>query len=391
MSTAETLYRRAPHVVCYWKGGEFQFHSYATGLRSGASPLACDVLSFFDDWKPLTSLQEHKPFVDLALLTQLVDALVNVSVLHRSDRPLSPTEQAMGAFDAWNPEAGLFHTATKDVYFFDIAAGGRALTAKAETVPMPSPIKRHAGAPVFELPRPSADLPITDVLLSRRSWRRFGEGSLPLDVLATLLGITAGVQYWVKIPGQGQVALKTSPSGGARHAIELYIHALKVDGLPTGLYHYVPDVHVLECVKCGVDAARVPVYVPRGDYWSDACALVFFSAVYDRELWRYGYSRAYRAPLIEAGHLCQTFCLLATAYQLAPFCAMALSDSAIESDLQLDGIRESVLYAAGVGIRPTGTDWALAPVGFNDPEAEPNPHVAPVRGGPGVLSVPGQH
>src|SRR4051812_17343607 len=106
MSTAETLYRRAPHVVCYWKGGEFWFHSYATGVKSGASPLACDVLSFFDDWKPLASLQEHKSTVDLDLLTHLVDALVNVSLLHRSDRPLSDAERAMGAFDPWNPEAG---------------------------------------------------------------------------------------------------------------------------------------------------------------------------------------------------------------------------------------------------------------------------------------------
>ena len=73
------------------------------------------------------------------------------------------------------------------------------------------------------------------------------------------------------------------------------------------------------------------------------------SAVFEREMWLYDYSRALRTIYIEAGHLCQTFCLTATALGLAPFCTIALADSMIEGDLGLDGIRESVLYAAAAG------------------------------------------
>jgi hypothetical protein len=57
--TAEILYRRTPHVVCYWKNGKFLFDAFATGTRSGATALACDVLDFFDDWKSLNALEEH--------------------------------------------------------------------------------------------------------------------------------------------------------------------------------------------------------------------------------------------------------------------------------------------------------------------------------------------
>jgi hypothetical protein len=53
--------------------------------------------------------------------------------------------------------------------------------------------------------------------------------------------------------------------------------------------------------------------------------------------------------LLDAGHLCQTFCLVATWLGLAPFCTAAFEDSLIERDLGLDGIRESALYVAGVG------------------------------------------
>jgi hypothetical protein len=35
---------------------------------------------------------------------------------------------------------------------------------------------------------------------------------------------------------------------------------------------------------------------------------------------------------------------------LAPFCTAALKDSMIEKDLGIDGISESVLYVAGVGV-----------------------------------------
>ena len=52
------------------------------------------------------------------------------------------------------------------------------------------------------------------------------------------------------------------------------------------------------------------------------------------------------------------FCLTATALGLAPFCLMGLADSLIERDLGIDGITESILYAAGVGHRPRGSRWA---------------------------------
>ena len=62
---------------------------------------------------------------------------------------------------------------------------------------------------------------------------------------------------------------------------------------------------------------------------------------------------AYRVVLLDVGHLCQTFCLVATWLGVAPFCTAALKDTLIEEDLGIDGIRESVLYIAGVGLPAT--------------------------------------
>ena len=97
---------------------------------------------------------------------------------------------------------------------------------------------------------------------------------------------------------------------------------------------------------------RLDALLPTQWWYRDAAALVFFTAVFERTRWRYNGPRAYRAVLLEAGHVCQTFCLTATWLGLAPFCSMALADAAIEKALGLDGVSESVLYAAGVGRRP---------------------------------------
>src|SRR5215469_12905210 len=74
------------------------------------------------------------------------------------------------------------------------------------------------------------------------------------------------------------------------------------------------------------------------------------TAVFARTMWKYRKARAYRVVLLETGHLCQTFCLTATRLGLAPFSTAALKDSLIEEDLGIDGISESVLYVAGVGV-----------------------------------------
>ena len=51
---------------------------------------------------------------------------------------------------------------------------------------------------------------------------------------------------------------------------------------------------------------------------------------------------------------------------------MALADSRIERDLGIDGVGESVLYAAGVGPRPDGTSWAPWPRPGAAPARTPN-------------------
>jgi SagB-type dehydrogenase family enzyme len=192
--------------------------------------------------------------------------------------------------------------------------------------------------------------------------------------VATLCGLTWAVQSWAVFNGVEPQALKTSPSGGARHSIEAYAFVRKVEGVRPGLYHYGPDDHTLHRLAGATPARarepkveqpklgrRVSDYLPTQTWYDEASVVIFMTAIFARAQWRYSYARAYRSILAEAGHLAQTFCLLATRLGLAPFCSMALADSRIEQDLGIDGVSESVVYAAGAGTRPPGVEWAPWP------------------------------
>jgi SagB-type dehydrogenase family enzyme len=168
-----------------------------------------------------------------------------------------------------------------------------------------------------------------------------------------------------------QVLFKTSPSAGACHSIEAYVLALHVKGVPPGLYHFSPRTTRLHLVQRGATREQLVGYLSGQWWYQDAAALVLMTAVLPRVRRRYQGPRAYRSVLLEAGHVCQTFCLVATWLKLAPFCTQALADSRIERDLGVDGVDEVVLYAAGVGTRPADGRWVQWPGNVPDVPQSP--------------------
>ena len=364
------LLRRSPFLVCYWNDKALVFENYATGKGATAAPIAAEVLDFFSRWFPAEALFRHLPQYSPSSLRAAIKDLVWHSLLQRSDRKLQPVERAMPAWKDWNPAAGFFHFTGRDLPFeADLVSIGRYMEGLTHEKAMPIPVKHYPKARQTLLPPPRLQGEFTRVLTARRTWRRFAVGQLALADLATLLGLTWGVREWVAVPPLGRFAVKTSPSGGALHPIEAYVVARDVEGISPGIYHYDATKHRLELLRRGMTRDRLSDYVIGQRWFSDAAAFVFMTAVFTRTQWKYRYPRAYRVVLAEAGHLCQSFCLVATWLGLAPFCTMAMADSKIDRDLGIDGVTEGVLYVAGVGKRPEGVDWKTASLPI-DPTGE---------------------
>jgi len=349
----EPRYLRSPFAIIYWRDRHLVFENFLTRQQVTAQPFTVLVLQFFDRWKSTTALCRAMPEYTAASLRRIVAELVRRSFLQRKDQPLPAGHAALMSWSEWNPAAGFFHCSTKDLQFeSDAAEEFRALVRFAKTKPIPLPIKHYAKAKQVSLPDPTSDSEFARVLLQRRTWRKFSAKPVPLSALGNLLGLTWGVRHWIKLPKIGSVAAKTSPSGGAMHPIEAYVLARNVEGLASGFYHYRAADHRLELLKSGANSRDITRLLANQWWYASAGFVVFLTAVFARTRWKYDYARAYRAVLIEAGHLCQTFCLTATSLGLAPFCTMAFSDSKIERTVGIDGISESALYVAGAGMPP---------------------------------------
>jgi SagB-type dehydrogenase family enzyme len=353
-------YRRSPHLVSYWADGRLVFHNFATGSRAAGTALTIGLLDYFDTWRSAVSLLERSTLPG-ATLRAALKTLVNCSLLQESGGRPQPVERQMEQWATWNPAAGFFHFSTKDLPFDEGEANAiDFLSRRLAFRPVPPSTKTYRRRPSMALPALPAPDSFSRVLLARRTWRRFGRQPLTLSALSSLMQLTFGAQTFMDLGAAGMAMLRTSPSAGARNPLEAYVVVRHVSGISPGIYHYAPVEHRLVRIRKG-SRSTIERHLPGQSWYGRASMLVLITAVFARTEWKYPSARAYRNVLLEAGHFCQTFCLVATALGVAPFCTAALADSVIERDLGLDGVTESILYACGVGPRPAGVAWAPWP------------------------------
>lgn len=339
------MYRRAPGLVVYWHGTTLVARART---MPRAVPVPADVLAVLDtltDWRDIGDLAASDDDLDDA--AHLLRSLHELGLVQRhDDRPPS------AAWDGWEPEASFFHAATRDVpYPADRADAEAWLAKRASLLPPPPPTKRLAGARI-RIPAATPTMTLAAALDGRRTWRTFHDDPVPLDALGAVLDRTFRVQRWGTTGYQPAIPLKTSPSAGGRHPVEAYLLAWHVDGLDAGVYHFDAADGALVRLREGLTGAEVGRLLGHQAYYARAGAAVVMTACIERVTWKYPFARAYRAVLIDAGHLGQTFCLMATAAGLAPFCTMAFSDSGLEALLQVDGQQEPAMFVVGVGTRP---------------------------------------
>jgi SagB-type dehydrogenase family enzyme len=340
--------RRPSALVGFWADGRFALENPLTGKRTTVSPAVAQLLEELGSFRPPDEVERLlEPVAAPGLAEQLLerDLLVGEGTdLDRKDRLL---DEAW----AWGPEARFFHYATQHVPFeHDPTAQEHALAETAAVEPPPPATKRYG--PGVPLPRPAheEETELWATLRARRTRRRFADAPVALADLARVLRWSWGATQVVDHPRLGRYLLKTSPSGGARHPIEVYPLLLRVEGLEPGLYHYAVADDELEPLRLGA-FADLAGELCHGQPWArEAAALFFMTAVVERSMWKYRYGHAYRVLLLDAGHLGQTFHLVCTRLGLAPFTTAATDDRAIERELGLDGVREVALYVAGAGV-----------------------------------------
>jgi SagB-type dehydrogenase family enzyme len=223
-------------------------------------------------------------------------------------------------------------------------------TAQSEGV-KPPPVQKPIAPDSTIIPLPdheSWDIPPIDLktaIARRESHRRFTAGSLSMNELAFLLWATQGVR---KVLHEAAV-LRTVPSAGCRHPFETYLAILRVDGLESGIYRYLPLDNALVLVKT-VD--KMPVLLTaaaRGQNFTGQAAVTFlWTVIPERTEWRYA-EASYKVIALDAGHVCQNLYLACEAIGAGTCAIAAYNQTLVDELLGVDGDDEFCVYIAPVG------------------------------------------
>jgi SagB-type dehydrogenase family enzyme len=351
MASPEVQLRRASSLFAYWQDDQLRFRNFARRLTVAGRPITCEVLDFFNEWRTPQRAVAHFARYTPKSVRSTVSRLLSHGLLVRRNSPEAEKDSRLTKeWSSWLPD-GSFHFSTKDARYVKRKRSLAEWKAVLPKTPPPKIFKSLRGAKGRRLPTPALpDSEFVRVLMKRKTHRKFSNQGVTLETVSQLLSLVWGVTGYFDSQVFGRLLKKTSPSGGARHPGEVYLMALRVKGLKAGLYHYHPGRHQLETISNNATPQKAKLYCAHQSYTRNAAALFLMTAVFERTMWKYHKSRAYRVVLLDAGHLCQTFCLVATWLGLAPFCTAALKDTLIEEDLGIDGIAESILYVAGVGL-----------------------------------------
>ena len=198
-------------------------------------------------------------------------------------------------------------------------------TDQQERLPMP-PMEVRRGGEIIELPERDVS-PLGAMLENRYSLRSYGGGPLTLEELSFLLWAAQGV----KAVNQYRT-LRTAPSGGARHPLELYAFVNNVAGLAPGAYHYLALEDKLERLGCRANQADQLTFALAGqEFAGHAPVCLVWTAVPYRSEWRYD-SHGHKDILLDAGHSCQNVYLACEELGLG-CCALAAYDQEAMDEL----------------------------------------------------------
>jgi SagB-type dehydrogenase family enzyme len=189
------------------------------------------------------------------------------------------------------------------------------------------------------------EVSVETAIARRKSRRSYTTDTIKLEELSFLLWATQGLR-------EKRSALRnyrTVPSAGCRHALETYIAAFRVEGIPKAIYRYLPMSHQLVEVVKHQDLEGLLTQAASDQSFVGKSAVTFiWTTIPARMEWRYGRA-SYRLIALDAGHVCQNLYLACEAIG-AGTCAVAkYNQEFADSILELEGDEEFIIYMAPVG------------------------------------------
>ena len=196
---------------------------------------------------------------------------------------------------------------------------------------------------------PRNRMSVEQAILTRRSRRKLTKEKLSLTEISEILYFSYGITNKAPLvtdPDKYQF-LRSAPSAGALFPLEIYPLILNAE-IPHGLYHYNIKDFKLELLKEGDFTSLLPKFFQGMIGIENASMVLLLSAIFQRSTIKYG-NRGYRFVFLDAGHLMENAYLITNAMELGCYTIGGFADRMVEDFIGLDGVNESVIYAAAIG------------------------------------------
>ena len=314
------------------------------------------------------SAREWTESSDLAATREALDALLAAGLLiSDGDDHAAHRHSDEGMRDGhWWPLAALLHRHAR------WSGVNSAAQMRDSAMVTAKDLRRQLGAPPPTVqthpgtyqPLPAVAATGYDELLERRATCRNFDAARSIDLaqLAQLLQRTVKAQAVVQMEADTAFLKKHVPSGGGLHPTETYLLVQRVEGLAPGLYHYHPVQHALVALPrhCDRPLQEVAEAMLSGqDWFANAAAHLVLVPRFARTHWKYrNHAKAYRALLLDVGHISQALYMAATEAGLAAFVTAAINEVDTEAVFALDGVTQSPVAIMGVGWRSDRLDTA---------------------------------
>lgn len=205
--------------------------------------------------------------------------------------------------------------------------------------PLPEPDYRHL------------EMPIGRALANRHSGRVYGEAPVSAVALATLLSAALGVRRPSAGGHGGGMIRRNVTNSGNLGSVEAYPIALRVAGVPPGIYHFDSVSHDLVSLYRGRFAIWLDECVLFQREFANAAVVVVLTSAFGRLKAKYG-PRGYKLGLIDIGHVSQNLYLVATALGLEVCATAGFVDEALDRTLGLDGLDTATSLVVAIGNPP---------------------------------------
>lgn len=339
--------RRAAALAVTFHGNEIVAHAFLRRRKYSLPEDAFGLLAQASTTIDLDNLVGASP-LPLARKISLLESLIEASILLIEDSPEEQEDRKFRDEWPWGCVAGYYHFTIRNMEFLAPEQQREFIREKTARSPSPPLLTDNAGLPVQALPIPKLEDEFGKIVSARESLRRYSSNHVPLATLAEALMLGNGVRKLVDAREFGILPKTFTPSGGARNPIELFVHALRIEGLKPGAYHYSALDHDLGHIG---EFEYSPATCLGGQEWTNAAAgVVYLVADFSRTAWKYQQANAYRVVLMECGFIAQNILLALTKNGAGGVPIGALAETKIEQAFGIQSLTQAAILGIPFGL-----------------------------------------